>query len=328
LVVSEQGPIASDGGHVGTSQGEHESGHGTGQDAEHEHAHAPEHLRPRTMYRVIVAASLTVAVISHFLLNGGIKVPFNYITEIWEAQNRAVLVDVAKTWKKQLQTNVKEFPFSQQAAEYIEPFSKLTENPSPEISCFARLGLGTAYFVANLIDKAVSPLKAAESTCTAADANKLEQLFYSNIVEELFYLRGRVETELARHAILPGVRKAYEDAAWEDYHKSWQHGQKERNFAVAAVQICMLSKSRTNMSTSDLRELEKVVREAIMTDTTHPELIPHLTQQQEIVRYKRGEMEVQELINKNQQDIPLSVFLQDQAEKSKATDSGLGKKLE
>jgi len=177
---------------------------------------------------------------------------WNYISKRLDDWQLSAHDGAAKEWKKQLQTNVDGFPFSRQALAHIDPLLRLSDNSDPKIRCVARLRLSTAYFVANQLEKAGALLVSAETAC--------EQ--QTEMMEELYYLRGRANSEMASKEYPPEVRAVFEDLALKNYRKSLQYAKQNDYVVITVVQICDLSLRRGNVSAADLKELEVRIREA------------------------------------------------------------------
>jgi hypothetical protein len=237
------------------------------------------------LFLVLVAVGLTVSFIQD---PKKLEPGLNYLTEYFALRELAQHDDAAKRWREQLQTSVAAFPFSQEAAEHIEPLLRLSENPDPKIRCTANLRLSTAYLVANQPEKAGLQLQSAISNCEQDPA----------VMEELYYLSGRVKSEKASRKEHPEeVRRVYETLAWKDYDEAWLHGeQQRRDFAVVAVlQMCLLSKRRLNLTTAELRKLEFRVDEAMQNPlAVKNNLMSYLIQQGRVIISLRVTQEVAE----------------------------------
>jgi hypothetical protein len=249
--VSEQGPIASDGGHSGHTQGS-EGGH-QGDDDRHHHvpheSHPPEHnLRTQTLFKLLVASNLTTALIIAGVTYLG-TVGFTELTRIKanaDLEQLASLDQTAKEWRQQLQTNVDGFPFSLQAAEHLGSLRKLAKNSDSKIGCVALLRLSTAYFVTKKFKESIDQLETAEDKC-ADDMG---------LMEEIYYLHGRTNTEMANDNKAE-LRQTHEVLAWKNYNQSWRYGRQQKDFsAVTVLQMCILSPRRMDITAAEVRDLK------------------------------------------------------------------------
>jgi hypothetical protein len=99
-------------------------------------------------------------------------------------------------------------------------------------------------FITRQFEKAGAELGTAETKCANDD----------ELMEELHYLHGRTNGEMAKEKQVLAIRRAYESLAWKNYDESWRYRRQQKDFAaVNVLQMCFLSTRRADVTVAELR---------------------------------------------------------------------------